>query len=216
MATPKDNVRSLDVRILHNKGVDNRTVFSSKEDFDRFEAYLYLLNAVESDRAANYFVGERASTLFESARGERLISIAAYSFLPTEFHIIARPEVPGGIAKFMQKLQTAYTMYFNIKYAHAGWVFHGPYSSVLITENDHLKSSFASVHLQAAQLFNSEWRALQNRLEQLRIVKDALEYRYSSVKEYSESKFVITAPTTFPLYLRRAKQDVSLLNWLIK
>src|SRR3954468_12826823 len=89
---------------VFNRGVDNRNIFISQEDYDRFEAYLYLLNDAESPRVANFFVGNRKETIFESARAEQLVAIGAYSFLPTHFHLIVSPLSEGGLPKFMQKL----------------------------------------------------------------------------------------------------------------
>ena len=199
---------------LRNSGLENRIIFSSKEDFDRFEAYLYLLNAVESARAANFFVGGREAGIFTSARGEPLIALGAYSITPTDFHLIATPRIEGGIGKFMQKLQTAYTMYFNRKYQHAGRIFHGAYSANAADSHAHLKYLFANVHLNPARLFDKYWdESVGNEFESL--ASKAMQYRYSSAGEYAKSKFVICAPRDFPLYLLRAKNAaVHVRFWL--
>src|SRR3954468_5400898 len=114
---------------VFNRGVDNRTIFISQEDYDRFEAYLYLLNDAESPRASNFFVGNRAESIFESARSEPLVAIGAFSMLPTYFHLLVTPLLENGIAKFMQKITTAYTMYYNDKYSRTGSLFEGTYKA---------------------------------------------------------------------------------------
>lgn len=189
---------------LRNEGIERRIMFSSQEDFDRFEAYLYLLNAVESQRAANFFVGGREREIFTSARGENLVAIGAYSFLPQEFHILATPLVENGIGKFMQKLQTAYTMFYNKKYQRSGRLFHSAYRASELNTDDALKRAFSFIHLNPASLFDMKWDMAASG-DLILHARRAMEYRYSSAGEYVSGKFVIANPSHFPQYIRRAK-----------
>lgn len=189
---------------LQNEGIERRIIFSSKEDFDRFEAYLYLLNAVESQRAANFFVGGREGEIFTSARGENLVAIGAYSFLPQEFHLLVTPHVENGIGKFMQKLQTAYTMYFNKKYQRSGRLFHSAYRSGQLESDERLKQVFGFIHLNPARLFDVRWDESSGSDLMLH-ARRAIEYRYSSAGEYQSGKHIITEPAGYPQYIRRAK-----------
>jgi putative transposase len=198
---------------LFNRGVDNRNVFVSKEDYDRFEAYLYLLNDTESQRAANFFVGKRNETIFQTTRTEQLVAIGAFSLLPTHFHIIATPLHEGSLSKFMQKLTTAYTMYFNDKYQRTGSLFEGTYKAKAATSENHLKYLLALTHLAPAQLFNRNWQeddifALE------KLSGELTDYRYSSIGEYTEGKHIITSPNYFPRYFGRAKtMDTYIRYW---
>ncbi len=189
---------------LYSSGVDRRRIFSSQEDFDRFEAYLYLLNAVESQRAANFFAAGRQHEIFSSARGEKLVAIGAYSLLPQEFHILATPLVENGIGKFMQKLQTGYTMFFNKKYSHEGRLFSSRYRSEEVLSEEQLRRLFTYIHAQPAAMFNERWEESEGS-ELAILITRALQYRYSSAGEYTASKFIITSPTEFPLFIRRTK-----------
>lgn len=189
---------------IHNSGADRRKIFSSQGDFDRFEAYLYLLNAIESQRAANFFAGDRQDEIFTSARGEKLVAIGAYSLVPQQFHILARPLVENGIGKFMQKLQTAYTMFFNKKYFHDGRLFHSAYRAEEIATDERLRRSFTYIHLSPASIFDERWDDAGGS-ELALLITRALQYRYSSAGEYASSKFVITSPVEFPQHMRRMK-----------
>jgi putative transposase len=198
---------------IHNVGVDNRNVFVSKEDYDRFEAYLYLLNDTESQRAANFFVGKRHETIFENARAEQLVGIGAYSLLPTHFHLILTPLQSDGIPKFMQKLTTAYTMYFNDKYQRRGSLFEGTYKARAATSENHLKYLLALTHLAPAQLFNKKWfEEPIFRLEKM--AGSIMDYRYSGVDEYLSGIYKIITPQHFPRYFGRMKNmDTYLRYW---
>lgn len=194
---------------LHNEGSDKRVILSSQHDFDRFEAYLYLLNALESPRAANLFVGGREKEIFTTARGGNLVAIGAYALLPQSFHILATPLIDGGIGKFMQKLQTAYTMYFNAKYAHSGRLFHSAYRSEQIDSEEKLKQVFARIHIAPAQLFDPNWDVSQGSELATNITR-AMNYRYTSINEYCNGMFVITSPQEFPASLKRTKDAQAL------
>jgi len=197
---------------IFNIGVDNRNVFVSKEDYDRFEAYLYLLNDTESARAANFFVGKRHETIFDSARAEQLVGIGAYSLLPTHFHLILTPLSDEGLPKFMQKLMTAYSMYFNDKYQRRGSLFEGTYKAHEASSENHLKYLLALTHLAPAQLFNKNWYE-DSILELERISGSIMDYRYSSVGEYMNGEHKITMPQHFPRYFNRAKNMDSYIRY---
>ena len=189
---------------VSNCGAEGRVLFSSQEDYDRFEAYLYLLNSLESPRASNLFASGRPEAIFETARGEKLVAIGAYCFTPKEFRILVTPLIRGGIGKFMQKLQTAYTMYFNAKYHRTGRVFQSAYKSESAISDAQLKYLFARVHLGAARLFDEKWQE-EDDAEFLRLAANAMKYRYSSANEYVTSKYLITSPEEYPGYIARAK-----------
>lgn len=200
---------------LFNGGIDRRIIFNSKEDFDRFEAYLYLLNSAESPRVSNLFAGNREHEIYETGRGDRLVALAAYSITPQDFNMLATPVALNGIARFMQKVQTAYTMYFNYKYQRDGRIFHSSYKSVPAESHDHLKYLFSYVHLNPAQMFDKYWDTSENTALSTHIL-NALKYRYSSVKEFESRKYIITDPDKFPAYLRKAKDARSYLQFWAK
>lgn len=195
---------------LYNFGVDKRVLFNGKEDYDRFEAYLYLLNAVESVRAANFFAKDRRSDIFSSARGELLVSIGAYSLSSHDFRILAVPLVEGGVSKFMQKLQTAYTMYFNRKYPREGSLFQSSYKCDVLVSPEELKHSFSFIHLNPIQTMYSESSVS---LPRSKLIALAKQYRYSSIGEYDSGNHRITDPTDFPKYLRGANDPLFLASW---
>ena len=90
----------------------------------------------------------------------------------------------GGISRFMQKLGTAYTMYFNIKHERTGNLFVKPFRSRHIGEDRYFQRVVNYIHCNAAELFEPGWKrgVVKNmhRLEQrLRT------YRYSSFPDYA-------------------------------
>lgn len=200
---------------VYNHGVDNRLLFSSQEDYDRFEAYLYLLNDSDSPRAANFFVANRSREIFKSARGEPLVHIAAYAILQNHFEILMSPLQADGISKFMQKLLTAYTMYFNNKYDRRGTLFEGSYKVEESKNDEHTKYLFSYIHMLPAQLFDARWEDASNEIFAQHATRIA-EYRYSSVREYLENKHTITNPSAIAVALRNSRSIQTQLSLYLK
>src|SRR3989344_2009952 len=115
---------------IYNRGTDKRNIFTSRADRDRFLALLYLAN---QDEPVDLKL--QGSTLLEIVErsGMPLVEIAAYCLMPNHFHLLVRELEEGGISKFMQKLTTGYTMFFNKKYERSGSLFQGRFKATHVT-----------------------------------------------------------------------------------
>ena len=60
----------------------------------------------------------KEESIYDFERGRKLVQIGAYCLMPNHFHILITQVSEDGISKFMQKLSTAYAMYYNKKYNH--------------------------------------------------------------------------------------------------
>jgi putative transposase len=136
---------------IYNRGTDKRKIFYTKKDYERFICGLYLANTKRNIRLDNIQRNEQGSTLlnrvFEIERGETLVSIASYCLMPNHFHLLVRQNVDGGISRFIQKLTTAYTMYFNLKYKRNGALLQGKFKSKSVQDDTYLKYLMAYIHL---------------------------------------------------------------------
>jgi putative transposase len=69
---------------------------------------------------------------------KRLVDILVFTLMPNHYHLMLRQKAENGITKFMQKLGTGYTMYFNKKNKRSGSLFQGRFKAVHLTNNEHL------------------------------------------------------------------------------
>ncbi|KKT80846.1 MAG: Transposase, partial [Parcubacteria group bacterium GW2011_GWF2_44_8b] len=67
-----------------------------------------------------------------------MVDIGAYCLMPNHFHLLVRERNEKGISLFMQKLITAYTMYFNDKYRRKGRLFESSYKSIHAADDRYL------------------------------------------------------------------------------
>jgi putative transposase len=191
---------------LHNSGTEKRILFLDEQDYNHFLFLMYICNTIKSIELRN--VGE----LFE--RGETIIDIGAFCLMPNHFHILVREKIGGGISKYMLKLMTSYSMYFNKKYKRTGKLYEGVFKSIHSNNDNYLKYLYSYIHLNPAKLIDKNWKENKNRNTK-KLLEYVFSYPYSSIKEYRDNKFKILNPNPFPAYFKKAtdhKQE--LLEWL--
>lgn len=79
--------------------------------------------------------------------GKKLVDIICYCVNVNHFHFILRQVETRGIEKFMQRLGTGYTMYFNERYERSGSLFQGTFKSIFVGTNEYLLRLSAYVNL---------------------------------------------------------------------
>ena len=121
---------------VFNRGVDKRIIFNTQEQQAYFLSRLQLLNSTDSRK---YITNKRSRFKNKEilGEGEDLVSIVAYCLLPNHFHLLLKQNVDNGISQFMQRLGTAYTMFFNQQENRSGGLFQGKFKAA------HLSGEFA-------------------------------------------------------------------------
>lgn len=77
----------------------------------------------------------------------KLVNFVCYCLNQNHYHFVLEQVLDGGIEKFMQKLGTGYTMYFNNKYKRTGSLFQGVFKASHINSNEYLLHVSAYVNL---------------------------------------------------------------------
>lgn len=183
---------------VYNRGVEKRTIFQTANDYKRFMALLYLANSSKGVEFRNYFSKIGLNEIFKQNRGEPLVAIGAYALMPNHFHLLLTPLVENGVSKFMLKLQTGYSMYFNKKNDRVGSLLQGTFKSEHIGDDRYLRYMYAYIHLNPAKLKNSNWKQQPKAfLNQLK--KFIATYPYGSLQEYISMDYKIIKPRLFPV-----------------
>jgi len=121
---------------VYNRGTDKRDIFLDKEDVWRFIQCLKELNSVE-------IIGSIYENSFRKRNklgslAPKLVNIIAYCLNQNHFHLILEPVEDDGIQKFMHRISTGYTNYFNKKNKRSGSLFQGTYKAKHISLNEYL------------------------------------------------------------------------------
>lgn len=175
---------------LYNRGTEKRKIFMSAADYERFIALLFSCNgtaAVRLDDLAKHAnsQGSALRVLFDAfERGKTLVDLCAYCLMPNHFHLLAREKEEGGISRFMQKLTTGYTMYFNTRHERSGSLFQGRFKAAHVDNDEYLKYLVSYIHLNPVKLLEPKWRET-GIVDRARAKRYLDTYRYSSFPDYS-------------------------------
>ena len=196
---------------VYNRGVEKRTIFKNTGDYQRFMALLYIANSDKAIHISDYNRHNFFEEIFTKERGKPLVAIGAYCLMPNHFHLLLTPLVDEGVSKFMLKIQTGYSMYFNKKNDRVGALFQGVFKSQHINKNRYLMHIYSYIHLNPAKLQNIAWKT-QKKAFLKTIKKFITTYPYSSLSEYLSENYKIINPKPFPIN----KKDVSDYNSIVE
>lgn len=201
---------------IYNRGNSKQKIFNDPEDYLRFISLLYISNTNENfnlydlNRFSNFNV-------YEIKIDSPIVNIGAYCIMPNHFHIIITEIQEGGISKFMQKLSTAYVMYYNQKYKRTGSLFEGKFKAEHAGNDRYLKYLYSYIHLNPIKLIQKDWKesGINDR-------KKAIEYlnmyNYSSYIDFIGKKRPqnkILNLRTFPKYFSNKKLFLQeIFEWL--
>lgn len=206
MTTRKQSFAPGEFYHLYNRGTDKRNIFQDDKDYEHFLFLMYICNTTKRI--------ELRTISKDFDQGETLIHIGAYCLMPNHFHILAHEKVDGGISKYMLKLLTGYTMYFNKKYNRTGSLYEGTFKSTHLDSDRYLRYIYSYIHLNPAKLIDSKWRENKNR-KTGKLLNYVFSYPYSSMTEYGNSEFKILNTKPFPLYFKSIQDHKKeLFDWL--
>jgi putative transposase len=203
---------------IYNRGVDKRIIFTSNYDYQRFVLLLHVLNTNKNLKIRDLLRGNSFNELLEIKNDDPIVAIGAYCLMPNHFHLLITPIVDGGIPKFMLKLQTAYSMYFNNKNKRNGALFQGVFKSQHLNTDEYFRYMYSYIHLNPAKLKDKDWKE-RGPKDFLALKEFVLNYKYSSIGEYMRDSFTILNINAFPDYkeLYKSKKEyfkIMIDDWL--
>lgn len=122
---------------------------------------------------------DRRRLLLQLAENLKLyrVELHAYVLMSNHFHLLIKTTRPN-LRGFMQRFNTSYTVYFNIKHKRTGHVYQGRYKAILIDADAYLLELSRYVHLNPVRIKKNS--ALS--IEEKRKILD--EYAWSSYRGY--------------------------------
>lgn len=201
---------------IYNRGVEKRKIFLKNSDYNRMMFLLYICNSREPVHIQNYR-GLTSIEKFSLDRKETLVEIGAICLMPNHFHLLIKEKTQGGISLFMQKVTTAYTMYFNTANDRSGSLLQGTFKSKHIDEDRYLNYLYAYIHLNPIKIFEPNWkeRGIKNSIKAKKFLGS---YDFSSYKDYCglvRPENSILNREVFPDYFQEKSSFKNFINeWL--
>ncbi len=130
-------------------------------------------------------LGEEDAQRFREQLGDALaqdgVVLYAWALMPNHYHLLL--ETPhGNLAEFMQRLNTAYAMYFRYKRTRPGHCFQGRYGAKLVQGDDYLLRLTRYIHLNPVKTRTAQERTPEEKLRELKA------YRWSSLAGYLDRR----------------------------
>lgn len=152
---------------VFNRGIERRTIFSNKREFDR------ALNTLKYYRYANvpfkfskFLVQteENKTNLLKrfNIKENELVEIIAYCLMPNHFHLLLKQIKDNGISKFISNLTNSYTKYFNTKHERVGALMQGIFKAVRVETDEQLIHLSRYIHLNPVSSFVIKEQDLNN------------------------------------------------------
>lgn len=169
---------------IFNRGMQKQPIFVTDADRIRFLFLVLTFQGKDTipniSRALKLYVQGRTLNVGEKFTdkilGGRIVELVAFCLMPNHFHLLLKEKLEGGIAKYMQRVLTAYTMYFNIRHDKSGHLFQGSYKSVFMKDDRQLMYVSTYIHKNCHEL--KEWKRKEDK------------YPWSSFQDYiSENRW---------------------------
>lgn len=151
----------------------------------------------------NYKDYVRYITRLKEYLKKHAVTILAYCLMPNHIHFLIRQDTEESIERFIHRLHTAYTMYFNKKYEYVGSVFQSRFKAKLVESDDYLLHVSRYIHLNPVELLHAQGPALNSELAS---------YPWSSYHEYVHNvspPLVVSNPSIILDYFKKEHQKES-------
>ncbi len=159
---------------VYNRGVDKRIIFKSKIEY--FHFFELMLNVNQEESIGSIYRKKQNDNKDIKKMSEGLVEILAYSLLPNHYHFLLKQISENGISKFMHKMGTGYTNFFNYRHKRSGALFQGPFKSIHVTSEEYLNyvSAYINGNIEIHNLYK------------------AVNYKYSGYKYFLDGKKVFS------------------------
>lgn len=129
---------------ITSRGDNRKKIFVSKGDYQKFLEYI------------------------QTGKEKFKFYLYAYCLMGNHYHLLLETPLPN-ISRIMQYINTAYTVYYNVKRKSCGHLFQGRYKSIVVDGDSYLQELTRYIHLNPVRA---------------RIVERVEEYPWSSYHEY--------------------------------
>jgi putative transposase len=132
---------------IYNRGIVKRNIFENEKDYFNFLIRLRDLNNASIFEQRIGALKEPSSlTLKELGSFPPFTNIITYCLNPNHFHLLLKQLEEKGIEKFMHKIGTGNTNYFNKSRKRSGYLCQGKFQAVEIKSDEHLSYISSYIH----------------------------------------------------------------------
>lgn len=109
------------------------------------------------------------------------VEVHCYVLMSNHFHFFLKTP-DANLGRFMQRFNTAYTTYFNLRHHRVGHLYQGRYKSILVEADEYLLELSRYIHLNPVRIKKCQELSLEEKSKLLR------DYHWSSLPGYTRIK----------------------------
>lgn len=136
---------------VYNRGIEKRAIFLDEQDCKVLLHYLRMYLSPKEELIKQSQLGMKTQRFVHLNLSEE-VDLMSFALMPNHIHLLIKQHTKDGIVKFMQRLSTAYVMYFNKKYDRVGSLFQNTYKACLIESDNYLLHLSRYIHLNSFKL----------------------------------------------------------------
>lgn len=198
---------------VYNRGVEKRVIFDSDFDYQRFLLLLLLAN---DDKPIEIHQLLRDYTISELIANKRqsIVKVVSFCLMPNHYHLLLKETSEKGISKFMHKLGTGYSLYYNLKNERSGSLFQGTYRAKHAKDDTYLKYLFEYIHLNPIREYLENGGLVKEDLLKILIDNPNTSLRaYSGAETGRLAEAVIDQTDFYTLFSTFNEHATRLLQW---
>jgi len=202
---------------IYNRGMQKQPIFETDADRLRFLFLLFVFQGKNSIKNISREIKQSVQSptlhistlhtlhfnpdLEKDILKNRTVELISFCLMPNHFHLQVLEKTEGGISKYMQRVLTAYTKYFNVRHQKSGHLLQGSYKSTLMENDLQLMHASAYIHKNSRELMR--WKGKEG------------EYPWSSFQDYVlENRFGKLLSTGIILDRYDNKKAISYRNYV--
>ena len=166
-------LRDEEVYHVYSRSIAEYIIFRTDNDFRRFIETLYYYTAEKPPYKfsvyARLLAEARQKTMDQIDASSKTVQLIGFCIMPTHIHLILKQYQKDGISGYIEQVLKSYSKYFNKKYNR-----HGPL----------FESRFKNVHVETSEQFLHLTRYVHLNPVSISLVKDPIDWDYSSYKQY--------------------------------
>ncbi|MFA4845849.1 MAG: transposase [Patescibacteria group bacterium] len=162
---------------VYSRGVDKRIIFCDPLDYQRFLESLWIFNTATVDDESSFFERKLRGVIPDPS-----VTVSTFALMPNHFHLLIQEKTECGTSKFMHRLGTSYTQYFNRKHERSGRLFESPFKAKHVNTQAYLEQITRYIHLNPLDVLGYKWKTEKLDINQTR--EALINYPWSSFRFY--------------------------------
>jgi putative transposase len=134
----------------YSRGVNKDLIFKNSKDYLKFMSLVTKFNCKEKQRELQRNRNEQT----------KLVKIFCYTLMPNHFHFLLKELTEGGISKFLQKVLSQYTKYYNNKYKRSGPLFDSRFKDKLVDSDHYFEHLVGYIWNNPIKLINPKYKSI--------------------------------------------------------